>query len=112
MSFKPAIATLTAKQNARVRRGLAPAGSINADLLALPQQRTFTGQMRGGIYLLPRTGAIVTPTRDLADGADCIVLDGNGVYPRGGHDIWVPDLELQTAVELDLSKLNPTPATH
>lgn len=105
-------AGLAEKHNAKIRNVRAPAGSTNADLLALPQQRNFTGQMRGGVYLLPRTGIVVTPARDTADGAGCIVLIGDDVYPRGGHDIWVSDLELQTAVELDLSAVVTPQTTH
>ena len=88
----------------------APEGSINAQLLALSQQREYTYDMKGRVLLLPRTGLIVVPARTHSNGWYCVVVDGsvgrkeNGMesYPRGGYDIDVSDLEMQTAIELEV----------
>lgn len=87
----------------------APEGSINAELLALSQQRTYTHDMKGRVVLLPRTGIIGVPIEMtsgghwnfvIVDGSACKKEDGMVSYPRGGYNIDVSDLELQTAVEL------------
>ena len=38
------------------------------------------------------------------DAATLQTIVGNETYPRGGHDIWLSDLELQTAVEIDITE--------
>ena len=84
----------------------APEGSTNAQLLALPQQRVHTHDMKGKLLLLPRTGIIgvladhVGGKFIVVNGSACRKEDGSEAYPRGGHDISVSDLELQTAIEL------------
>lgn len=91
----------------------APEGSINAQLLALPQQRQHTHDMRGRLLRLPRSGLIVVPIRYHVGYYSCVVVDGTEgprrddgteLYPRGGHDIDVSALEMQTAIELTVTK--------
>lgn len=87
----------------------APPGSINAELLELPEQRFYTHNVKGMLLLLPRTGLIVVPYRAHAGGSwSSVVVDGDACrkeggtvpYPRGGYDIEVSELELTTAIEL------------
>lgn len=84
-----------------IREVAAPAGSINAELLALPQERTHTHDMQGRLLLLPRTGLIVVPYKTNGIGYDVVIVSGDGTYPRGGYNLHVSDLEMQTAVELE-----------
>ncbi|MGN6325774.1 hypothetical protein [Pseudolysinimonas sp.] len=87
----------------------APPGSINAQLLELPEQRFYTHDVKGMLLLLPRTGLIVVPFQESGDSHwSCVVVDGSAVtkedgshpYPRGGYHIDVSELELTTAIEL------------
>lgn len=93
----------------------APAGSINAELLALPQQRVYTHDMEGRMLYFPRTDIVGVAYRTQGAGHWSVcVIDGGSkeikegsttpTYPRGGHDISVSDLEMQTAVELEIEK--------
>jgi hypothetical protein len=102
VNVRAALDRLTAEHDASIRNVQAPPGSTNAELLALPQQRVWTADMRGGVYLLPRTGIIVAPHRFEKGGAGAMVIVGNEHYPRGGHDLWISDLELQTAIEVEV----------
>lgn len=93
-----------------VRDVFAPEGSINAALLALPQQREHTHDMKGRVLLFPRTGIIGVPHEmndvgyyvTIVDGSACTDENGREVYPRGGYGIHVSDLEMQTAIEMIL----------
>lgn len=78
----------------------APPGSLNAELLALPQQRTHVHDFIGHVLHLPRTGHVVVPFKRQPGGYDAVVIDGDESYPRGGHHLFVFDLELQTAIEV------------
>lgn len=94
-------------------RDVAPPGSINEALLALPQQREYTHDMQGRMLLFPRTGIIGVPFQMnsggswgvvVVDGSACVDENGREIYPRGGHHIDVSELEMQTAIELAIVK--------
>jgi hypothetical protein len=94
-------------------------GSQAARLLALPQQRTYTHDLKGKLLYFPRTDQVMVPYQ-MADGRGggwnvVVVFNGERaprhdgtrgwaagepVYPPNGHSLFVSDLELQTAIEL------------
>lgn len=81
----------------------APPGSINAELLALPQQRDLAWDMEGRVLFLPRTGHTVVPFTMRKSGYSCIVVDGPQPYPRPTK-IHVSDLEMLTAIECTITR--------
>lgn len=78
-----------------------PPASINEQVAAL-QPQPGRGYPRGGVFLLQRTGLVVTPVRDHGASWDCVVVAApeGSQYPRGGYDISVGRDELARAVEL------------
>ncbi|KZE41408.1 hypothetical protein [Microbacterium sp. T32] len=100
-----------------VRDVPAPPGSDNAALLALPQQRTYTHDLKGKLLYFPRTDQVMVPFAMTSDGGWYVVVVFNGeraprhdgtdgrqagtpVYPAGGYSLYVSPLEMQTAIEL------------
>jgi len=102
-----------------VRDVPAPAGSINEALLALPQQRKYTHDLKGKLLYFPRTDQVMVPfemARGAGGGWNVVVVfngeraprhdgtrgwkAGEPVYPPNGHSLFVSELEMQTAIEL------------
>lgn len=100
----------------------APPGSDNAALLALPQQRVHTHEMKGKLLYFPRTDQVMVPFEMTRGGGWGVVVVFNGeraprhdgtngrpegtpIYPPGGYNLHVSDLEMQTAVELEATQV-------
>ncbi|MDF2990242.1 MAG: hypothetical protein K0S37_756 [Microbacterium sp.] len=94
----------------------APPGSINAELLALPQRREYTHDLKGALLYFPRSDQVMVPFQAESGGHwSCVVVfngsraprreNGRLVYPRGGYNLDVSELEMQTAIELTASEL-------
>lgn len=73
--------------------------STNEYLATLPVRRR-TAEARGRLLLTPRTGLIVVPVKKSPYGWNVIVVVGNSTYPRGGSDLYLGSLEIETAIEL------------
>lgn len=73
--------------------------STNEYLATLPLQRR-SHEASGRLLLLPRLGLVVVPYARHGNGWDAVVAAGTSMYPRGGHDLFVSALEIETAVEL------------
>ncbi|GAB2699536.1 hypothetical protein BKA24_001815 [Microbacterium marinum] len=94
----------------------APAGSINAALLALPQQRTHTHDLKGALLYFPRTDQVMVPYEYRVGGWAVVVVHngprapkhdgsdgrtaGDFVYKPNGHSLFISELEMQTAIEM------------
>lgn len=107
------------KLSPEVRDIHAEPGSQAAVLLALPQQRKYTHDLKGKLLYFPRTDQVMVPY-DMAGGQGggwnvVVVFNGERaprhdgtrgwaagtpVYPPNGHSLFVSDLEMQTAIEL------------
>jgi hypothetical protein len=48
-------------------------------------------------------GITVVPYRSHGGWWDCVVVNGNEVYPRGGHHLYIPEADLLTAEEIQLA---------
>jgi hypothetical protein len=89
-----------------------PAGSLNAALNDMPAYREHTHDLKGVALFLPRTRLVVVPVQPTPEGAwDCVVMIGDGPYPRGGYNLYVSRWELQRAlaVVLDLKPASTHP---
>lgn len=73
--------------------------STNEYLAALPIRRR-SAVARGLLLLTPRTGLIVVPHTKHPYGWDVTVVGGNSTYQRGGNDLYLGSLEIETAIEL------------
>lgn len=68
----------------------------------LKQRESYTAG--GRALYFPRTGMVMVPYRMTREGWNCVVVHGNDMYPRGGHDLLVMDYEIETAIELETPK--------
>lgn len=73
--------------------------STNEYLATLPIRRR-SAVARGLLLLTPRTGLIVVPYKKHTYGWDVTVVAGNSTYSRGGADLYLGSLEIETAIEL------------
>lgn len=73
--------------------------STNEYLQTLPVRRR-SYEAGGHLLLLPRLGMVVVPHTKHKSGWDVVVVAGNDMYPRGGHDLFLGALEIETAIEL------------
>ena len=59
----------------------------------------------GMVLLFPRTGVIAVPHTRQRDGWTVTVVGGTSeTYRPGGYDLFVPDVEVATAIRVDVDK--------
>ena len=75
------------------------AKSINEQLEELPIVRQHVHDVKGLVLRFPRTGLVMVPYEMARSGWNCVVVVGNGAYPRGGYDLFVSDEEIKRAPE-------------
>jgi hypothetical protein len=76
--------------------------SINEYCGMLARQR-HSFEAKGKLLWFPRTEMTMVPVHQHRGGWDCVVVVGDpaGVYKPGGYSLYVSDLEIETATELD-----------
>lgn len=77
-----------------------PDGMSTNDYLATLPVRRRSYEAGGQLLLMPRLGLVVVPHTKHASGWDVVVVAGNSTYPRGGYDLFLGALEIETATEL------------
>ena len=84
--------------------------SINDFCATLPKQR-HSYQAKGLLLLVPRTKMVMVPHHIVKGGWNCVVVKGNDTYPVGGYDLYVSDIEIETAIAHTLPDVLPKVAT-
>jgi hypothetical protein len=81
-----------------------PGTSTNDYCARLPRRR-HPATALGMVLLLPRTGVIAVPHTRQRDGWTVTVVGGSSeTYRPGGYDLFVPDIEIATAIKVDVDK--------
>jgi hypothetical protein len=70
--------------------------------LLMKQRHSYDAQ--GRVLLLPRIGIVVVPFEKHPFGWKVAVVEGNAMYPRGGHHLSIGDAEIETALEVRLTE--------
>lgn len=74
-------------------------GGRNEAIESDPIQRQYTHDVKGMVLYMPRTGLTLVPHTQHVGGWDCVVVDGNETYPRGGYDLFIPDNEIKRGIQ-------------
>lgn len=81
--------------------------SINDFYEDAPKLR-YSHEAKGKLLLLPKTDLVVTPYKEGSGGWYSVVVRGNSVYTPGGYNLFIPDVEIESALEYDLGELLPS----
>jgi hypothetical protein len=77
--------------------------STNAYCALLPKRRG-SHEAKGLVLLLPENGLTVVPFQMETSGWTVVVVDGDDTYQRGGHNLWVGDASIETAIEVTIGE--------
>lgn len=61
----------------------------------------------GKLLLLPKSELVVVPFKQGIGGWTAVVVKGNLTYPVGGHNLFISDNEIESALEHELGALLP-----
>lgn len=81
--------------------------SINEFYEDAPKLR-YSHQAKGKLLLLPKTGLVVAPYKDERGGWYAVVVRGNSMYTSEGHNLFIPDVEIESALEYEIGELKPS----
>lgn len=65
----------------------------------------YSHEAKGKLLLLPKSGLVVAPYNQGSDGWYAVVVRGNSVYTSSGHNLFIPDVEIESALEYELGEL-------
>lgn len=80
--------------------------SINDFYEEAPKLR-YSHESQGKILLLPKTNLVVVPHEQCRGGWYVTVVRGNETYKPGGHNLYISDVEIESALEYSLGELLP-----
>jgi hypothetical protein len=80
--------------------------SINDFYAEAPKLR-YSHEALGKLLLLPKSDLVVTPFRQETGGWYAVVVRGNSTYPVGGHNLFISDVEIESALEYKLGDIKP-----
>lgn len=78
--------------------------SVNEFYEEAPKLR-FSHEAQGKLLLLPKTGLVVTPYKQGSGGWYSVVVRGSTMYPVGGHNLFITDVEIESALEYELGEI-------
>ena len=82
-----------------------PSGTSTNDYCARLPRRRHPAMALGMVLLFPRTGVIAVPHTRQRDGWTVTVVGGTSeTYRPGGYDLFVSDVEIATAIKVDVDK--------
>lgn len=68
----------------------------------------YSHEAHGKLLLLPKSGLVVVPFKQERGGWYAVVTKGNSTYPVGGHNLFISDVEIESALEHHLGELLPS----
>lgn len=67
----------------------------------------YSHEAKGKLLLLPKSNLVVAPYKQESDGWYAVVVRGNSVYTSSGYNLFIPDVEIESALEYELGALLP-----
>lgn len=77
------------------------------DFYADAPKLRYSHEAKGKLLLLPKSDLVVAPYSPGSGGWYAIVVRGNSVYTSDGHNLFIPDVEIESALEYELGALLP-----
>lgn len=77
------------------------------DFYADAPKLRYSHEALGKLLLLPKSNLVVAPFTQGRGGWTVVVVRGNALYPAGGHNLFISDNEIESALEYTLGELMP-----
>lgn len=78
------------------------------DFYADAPKLRYSHEALGKLLLLPKSNLVVAPFMQGRGGWTVVVVRGNALYPAGGHNLFISDNEIESALEHEIGELLPS----